>query len=67
MKSIDKIKHKINIEFKEIFSSSDALLEISDELMRKMNEKSLLNTTSPPLKKNVPQYYLEKHIADFYQ
>lgn len=51
MKSFDEIKHKIDIEFKEMFSSSSALLEISDEIMRKMNEKSLLNTTSPPFKK----------------
>jgi hypothetical protein len=51
MKPLDEIKHNIEIEFKEMFSSSDVLLEISDEIMRKMNEKNLLNTTSPPYKK----------------
>jgi hypothetical protein len=51
MKSVDEIKQKISIEFKEMFSTSRKLLDISHEIMRKMNEKSLLNTASPPFEK----------------
>ncbi|MDP3181905.1 MAG: DUF5677 domain-containing protein [Desulfobaccales bacterium] len=51
MKSIDEIKRKINIDFNEMLSSSNTLLEMADGIMREMNEDSLLQTTSPSFKK----------------
>jgi len=51
MKYIDEIKQKINIDFIEMLSSSNTLLEMADEVMRKMNEDGSLQTTSPPFKR----------------